>query len=244
MSITQDPKPTKVDPIAAHRYVRPIVREITPLKPASRTLENERRAAAARWRSPAEAAQLEEVVAAAAAGDRAAVTTIVERFAPRVRNVARAHRLAPADAEDEMQTTWLRLLEHVHRIRDPHSVGAWLESTARHESLRILKASRRERATDSEVVFDAPDAPVEEQPLRVPERCASVLAMALEQLSDRQRELLAMLFAEPSPSYVEISRALDIPVGSIGPTRARSLARLRENRTLGHVVEECLLDAL
>ncbi len=143
-----------------------------------------------------------------------------------------------------MQTTWLRLVQYAHTIRDPSAVGAWLESTARHESLRIIKKNGREHPTDNELVFDAPSPPVD-QPVQASGRWVAALDVALDQLPGRQRELLSMLFTDRSPGYAEVSRALGIPIGSIGPTRARSLARLRANQDLGDVVEEeCVLDAL
>ena len=142
-----------------------------------------------------------------------------------------------------MQTTWLRLLQHVDRIRNPNAIGAWLESTARHESIRVLKSKSRERPTDDDDVFEAPATPVDERPACVPERCADALEAAVEQLPGHQRELVSLLFTDPAPRYDEISRTLGIPIGSIGPTRARSLARLRRNRELAELAEECLADA-
>jgi RNA polymerase sigma factor (sigma-70 family) len=185
----------------------------------------------------AERFDVERVVRAASAGDRSAVSELVERFAVRVRLVASQHRLDAHDVEDVVQTTWLRLLEHAHTIREPTAVGAWLETTARRESLRVIRASGRERPTDNDdLVLDAQVAPVGEQRVRAAEDRAA-LAGALKQLPDDRRELLSMLFAEPTPSYAEISRVLDIPVGSIGPTRARCLARLRADRDLVDLVD-------
>jgi RNA polymerase sigma factor (sigma-70 family) len=184
----------------------------------------------------AERFDIERVVRAASAGDRSAVSELVERYAVRVRIVARQQGLAAHDVEDVVQTTWLRLLEHAHTIRDPTAIGAWLETTARRESLRVVKASGRERPTNNELVLDAPVAPVDEQRLRAAEGRAA-LAGALRQLTDDRRELLSMLFAEPTPSYAEISRALDMPIGSIGPTRARCLERLRAHRNLAELVD-------
>jgi RNA polymerase sigma factor (sigma-70 family) len=225
MTITCDPRSTKIDSIASHRYVLPTVQEITPVAPA------------------ASASELERVVRAAADGDRDAVSQLVQRFAPRVRSVARAHRLAAHDVEDVTQTTWLRLVEQVHTIRNPIAIGAWLESTARHECLRIIKKNARERPTDNELVFDAP-VPMDEQPLPASGRWVPALDAAVKQLPGHQQQLLSMLFTDRSPRYTDISRALGMPIGSIGPTRARSLARLRRNRDLGDVVEECLLGVL
>ncbi|HEV7805952.1 MAG TPA: sigma-70 family RNA polymerase sigma factor [Solirubrobacteraceae bacterium] len=239
---------TTSDPIAAHRYVRPTVREISPVAAAppntaltSRTLPAGRRAAVVQRQPRAGAGELEHLVAAAAAGDRAAMSELMQQFTPRVRAVARAHRLADHDVEDVMQTTWLRLLQHVDTIRNPDVVGAWLDTTARRESRRVLKANSRERPTDNEVFFDAPVPPVDEQLLPTPERCAAALAVALRQLSRDQRELVSMLFSDPIPSYAEISAATGMPIGSIGPTRVRSLARLRRHESLRDLADECLL---
>jgi RNA polymerase sigma factor (sigma-70 family) len=189
------------------------------------------------------AADLERLVAAAAEGDHAAVTELVDRFAGRIRRVARSHRLAAHDVEDVVQTTWLRLLQHVDTIVNPNGIGAWLEITARRESLRVLKANSRERLTDTMEAFDAPVASVVEQRLPSPERCAVAINAALEQLTGHQRELMLTLFSDPMPAYDEVSRTLDMPVGSIGPTRTRALARLRQDRDLRSLADEYLLDA-
>jgi RNA polymerase sigma factor (sigma-70 family) len=216
----------------------PIGREISPVAPASRTLEADRRPAAGRRRLLPASGELERNVMAAASGDRTAVSALVERFAPRIRALARAHRLAPHDVEDVMQTTWLRLLEHVDTIHTPSAIGAWLATTARRESLRILEANNCERTTDDELLLDATALPVDEEILRANERCAAErraaaraagLAVAREQLPGRQRQLLSMLLSDPTPSYAEISHALGMPIGSIGPTRERTLERLRQN---------------
>jgi RNA polymerase sigma factor (sigma-70 family) len=234
-TITHDIRAATSDPIARHRYVRPIVREISPVAPASTTPAAPRPAATTR-RRPSGAEELERLVMAASAGDRTAVSKLVERFTRRICLVARMHRLAAEDVEDVMQTTWLRLLEHADKIRDPAAVGAWLETTARRESLRLLRTSSRERPTDNELMLDAPVAPVDDERLQATERRVA-LAAALKQVSGHQRELLSMLFAEPAPSYSEISRRLGMPIGSIGPTRARCLARLRQNQHLGELAE-------
>jgi RNA polymerase sigma factor (sigma-70 family) len=229
MTITDQCRPQ----ISDHRYVLPVVREIARgvrasryAEPASRTEPGDGQAAAPQTRPAAEAVELERVVSAASAGDSEAMSELVERFTGRVRIVARMYRLAGHDAEDVMQTTWLQLLQHVDSVRDPTAIGAWLETTARRESLRLLKTSSRERPTDDQLVFDVPSPPPDEQRLSIAERRAA-LATALARLTGRQRQVLTMLFAEPARSYTEISSALGIPVGSIGPTRERALVRLR-----------------
>jgi RNA polymerase sigma factor (sigma-70 family) len=200
-----------------------------------KALEAERLAEGARRRISADARAIERVVTAATAGDKTALSSLIDRFGARIRAVARGHRLAVHDVEDVMQTTWLRLLEHGDSIRDPQAIGAWLETTARRECLRVLTSTTRERPT-GDVLLEEPAPPVDEQELVAAERRAA-LVTALEKLPGKQRRLLSMLLVEPAPSYVNISRALDMPIGSIGPTRARSLARLRENQALTETIE-------
>lgn len=169
-----------------------------------------------------------ELVAWAAEGDQAAWDTLVDRYAGLVWSVARAHGLAHADAADVVQTTWLRLVENLHRLRHPERVGGWLASTARHECLRMVRRSVRERPTDFPAHHDEtrPAAPSAEA--AVLDRAGRALVLdALDALSERCRTLLRILAATPPPSYADVSTALGIPVGSIGPTRSRCLDRLR-----------------
>ena len=167
-------------------------------------------------------------LAAATSGDRASWDHIVDRFTNLVWSVARSYRLPSEDAADVVQTTWLRLLDNLDRIEDPQRLGSWLATTARHESLHSLRRSRRETAVDVvEIMTSVPDerAAVDRDLLRS-ER-DSALWELVERTSDGCRRLLRVMIATPPPSYAEIADALDMPVGSIGPTRARCLAGLR-----------------
>ena len=92
--------------------------------------------------------EVAELVRAAAEGDQAAWNGLVDRYNGLVWSVARSHRLALADASDVVQTTWLRLVEHLGRLQDPERVGAWLATTARRESLRALRHSARQIPTE------------------------------------------------------------------------------------------------
>jgi RNA polymerase sigma factor (sigma-70 family) len=105
-------------------------------------------------RHPPPTAGLTELVHSAADGDQEAWDALVDRFSGLVWSIARAHRLSAADAADVSQTTWLRLVEHLDQIRNPDGVGAWLATTARHESLRVLRVGQRHVLTDG---FDMPD---------------------------------------------------------------------------------------
>ena len=95
------------------------------------------------------------LIRAANDGDQAAWGSIVDRFSGLVWATARAHRLSNADAADVVQTTWLRLVEHLDRIHNPDGLGAWLATTARHECLRLIRLRGRELASDESSLFDA-----------------------------------------------------------------------------------------
>jgi RNA polymerase sigma factor (sigma-70 family) len=169
----------------------------------------------------------------AAVGDADAWDELVERFAGLVWSIARGYGLGPADAADVSQTCWLRLAENLDRIHDRERVGSWLATTARRESLAVLKRGRRQVPSgmrfEDEVTYE-PDLDVS---LLRKER-AAVLYDAFRELPALCRTLLRVLLSEPAPSYAEVSEHLDMPVGSIGPRRARCLERLRvtvEQRT-------------
>jgi RNA polymerase sigma factor (sigma-70 family) len=140
--------------------------------------------------------------------------------------VARAHRLDDADASDVVQATWLLLLENLCRLKDPGRVGAWLTTTARRECLRVLRANGRKV-----LLGDGPREPVSldvapGEALLADERDRA-LREGFARLRATDQALLRLLMADPRPRYEEISAALEIPVGSIGPTRQRALERLR-----------------
>jgi len=163
--------------------------------------------------------------------DPGAWEALVDEFGDLVWAVARGQGLAAADAADVSQTTWLRLTEHLGRIREPDHVGAWLASTARNESLRTLKKAQRQVPTDWDAnagrAVGSDDGEHDRSILR-DERNAA-LWRAFDALSGPCKVLLRCLMAEPEPSYAQVSEVLDIPVGTIGPRRNRCLESLRRN---------------
>jgi RNA polymerase sigma factor (sigma-70 family) len=169
---------------------------------------------------------LGELVRAAAGGDQEAWDALVDRFAGLVWSIARSHRLSPADAADVSQTTWLRLVEHLGRLRDPERVGAWLAATARHECLRVIRHAGRFVA-DGEVDLDAVGTEPEPAALLLATERTAALWRAVDALPERCRTLIRVLMADPPPSYEEVAAALGMPIGSIGPTRARCLEQLK-----------------
>lgn len=172
---------------------------------------------------------LGDLVQAAAAGDRQAWDHVVDRFSGLLWSVAAGYRLSQADAADVFQTTWLKLLENLGRLRDPERVGAWLATTARRECQRALRRSDRvlPLSDERELEPDGTGPPPPETSVLESERDRA-LWRAFAQLSDACQRLLRIAVVV-SPSYAEVAAALDMPIGSIGPTRARCLARLRRN---------------
>jgi RNA polymerase sigma factor (sigma-70 family) len=140
--------------------------------------------------------------------------------------VARALGLDAVDAADVSQTTWLRLAEHLGRLREPERVGAWLAVTARREALRTRQRSAR-------VVLDSwcgdgPDDDGELDTALLRDERDALLWRTFSSLSEPCKALLRVLMTDPPPSYVEVGEALDMPVGSIGPRRQRCLRALRK----------------
>ena len=170
----------------------------------------------------------------AATGDEAAWSGLVRLFGGLVWSVARAYGLGTADAEEVFQTTWLRLTEHVGRLKEPDRVGAWLATTARHESLKTIRAGRRAAPTDDVDALDRSDDMTPELAVLESEAAGAQAARlrrvwsAYQDLPPRCRELLGVLMATPPLPYVEIAALLGIPIGSIGPTRGRCLRQLRD----------------
>lgn len=167
------------------------------------------------------------LVGDAAAGDQRAWDALVSEFSGLVWAVARAHRLSEADAADVSQATWVRLFEHLDRITDPTRVGAWLATTTRRECLRVLRGAQRQVLFGDELPYREPSEASAEAALITAERDVA-LRRCFGRLKDSDQALLRLLMAEPRPAYEEISAALDMPIGSIGPTRARALERLRK----------------
>ncbi|MFD0318603.1 RNA polymerase sigma factor [Streptomyces flavalbus] len=174
------------------------------------------------------------LVQSAVDGDAAAWKALVEGLSPLVWSVVRAHRLSDADAHEVYQTVWFRFAQHLGRIREPDKTGSWLASTARHESLKVIRSSRRLTPTDDPQVLDrvSEDRTPEQSLLDSEEAAAQSerirrMWQEFEELGERCRQLLRVLMSSPPPSYQEVSSALGIAVGSIGPLRQRCLRRLR-----------------
>jgi RNA polymerase sigma factor (sigma-70 family) len=167
------------------------------------------------------------VVQRAAEGDRWAWDRLVEQYARLIWAMTRDFKLAESDAADVFQVTWLRLLEHIGRLERPDRVGSWLAATARNECLRAVAARKKLVPVPDAAALHDPAAPQPEidERLLADERDQAVQE-ALTRLPQQWQRLVKMLMADPPAPYAEISDQLGLPVGSIGPTRGRCLARL------------------
>ena len=164
-------------------------------------------------------------------GDRQAWDALVDRYAPLIWSICRRYRLEAADAQDAAQNVWLKLVDHLGRLRDPAALPGWLATTTRRECGRILRAARR--PCDAGYALAAGTIPDDhaqpaEQDLLAAERYAA-LREAFGQLPPGCQQLLVLLIHDPALSYAEISARLGIPVGSIGPSRRRCLDKLRRH---------------
>jgi RNA polymerase sigma factor (sigma-70 family) len=152
---------------------------------------------------------------------------LVERYSGRVWAVARSQGLDRERAADVAQTVWLNLLHGADKVREPNAIAAWLVTVARREAIRVDRLSKRALPVDDEH-FDRQAAPgVDHDHAAILDADGAVVRRSMAQLGDRCRELLQLLYSSDELSYTEISSLLDMPIGSIGPTRARCLDRLR-----------------
>ena len=171
--------------------------------------------------------------------DQQAWRELVNRNSALVWGTARAYSATPADAEDVYQVTWLLLAENVTRLRDPGALPGWLVTTARREAIRTAKARQRESpvGVDSSMLVTADQS---EGPENVALRSmlASRMWRAFTQLSRRCQQLLRVIAVAPDASYTQVSAALGIARGTVGPKKIRCLAALRRQMASMDMLEE------
>lgn len=167
-----------------------------------------------------------ELLRLAAAGQQGAWAELVARYTPLLRARVRQYRLQEADGLDVMQTTWLRLAEHVDEIRTPEHLAGWLATVVSRECLRTLRAASRTTPVD-EVFLTVPDTAAGPEQIVVDGFTRGALRAAVAELPPRRQALLGALFAEDRKPYAQIAQDFGMPIGSLGPTRARTLTELR-----------------
>ena len=175
-----------------------------------------------------DASELVSWVRRAATGDLQAWNRLVDQYSKLIWSITTNFKLVESDAADVVQTTWMRLIEHIDRIEQPARVGSWLASTARNECLRHVAARKRIVLVQEDGELDSADRHVPEvdEALLASER-AHYVREAMSHLPPQWQRLMELLMSDPPASYSEISDQLGLPIGSIGPTRGRCLARLR-----------------
>ena len=173
------------------------------------------------------------LVQRAAAADELAWSAIVNRYGRLLWSVVRGFRLSDAQAADAVQTTWLRLVEHLDALRDPERLAGWLQTTARRACLETIRRAGRECSFEpwehesGTVVKQSAERSGDPEARVLRQERMALVRQAVGELPERHQRLLELLVASPPLSYEEIGARLGMPVGSIGPTRARLLTRLR-----------------
>jgi RNA polymerase sigma factor (sigma-70 family) len=161
-------------------------------------------------------------------GEDAAMSDLVRALTPILWHTVRSTRLDTAAAEDVLQTVWLSLVRHGDTIVEPNAVLQWLVVSTRREAWRVSRVQDRVRPEDVETTRSGEsdgEAEVGEQVAGA--ESDVVLWRHVQQLPERCQTLLRVIAFAAKPDYAQIARALGMPVGSIGPTRGRCLAKLR-----------------
>ena len=178
------------------------------------------------------------LVTRAAGGDPTAWDEIVERYAPLVWSICARFQLSNHDREDVAQNVWLLLVEQLGKLREPAALPGWIATTTHRECLRVVTAARKSErlGTGLDDALQFVDNTIIDEEILMAERNAALRA-AFAELPPRCQRLLAMLTSDPPSSYAEISATLQIPMGSIGPQRARCLERLRRSSALAGLAD-------
>jgi|SRR5439155_2276935 len=175
---------------------------------------------------PAEARSDNELIQRCLGGDQDAWKELIARYQRLVYSIANTFCAQPEDASDIFQQVWFALYQHLSELRNVQALPAWLITVTRRQAYGVLEAKRGSEQLDEEQV-DA--ATVAQGPPVSQIAREHAIERALEQLTERCRSLIDLLyFHADEPSYAYIAKELDMPVSSVGPTRARCLERLRK----------------
>lgn len=159
-------------------------------------------------------------------GDERAWEELVAHYAGLVWSVARSFRLSKASTDDVVQTVWLRLAEYSTRIREPSRLASWLATATRHEALRVIRGHQRlvPRADFSDA-SDSTTRSIED--IVTDDVTLKAVLGAFDRLTASDQQLLRLLCTVPPLDYQTIAETLGRSIGSIGPSRARCLDKLR-----------------
>jgi RNA polymerase sigma factor (sigma-70 family) len=175
-------------------------------------------------RRPFSDAATADLLLQARIGDEAAWEELVRRYRGVIMSVVRSFRLQPADAADVVQATWLRFAESGHRLRDADCLGSWLRTTAIRECLRMRRQARQVSFDELDHVIESCAGPEDRA---IDQATARTVRSLVAELPPRRRQLLELILEDDRTSYAEVASRIGMPIGSIGPTRARSFDHLR-----------------
>jgi RNA polymerase sigma factor (sigma-70 family) len=160
-------------------------------------------------------------------GEADGLDDLVRLLSPVLWQVVRATGLDRDRAEDVVQTTWIALVDHADSITSPQGIAAWLCTSARREAWRAGRQASRERPVEDQVLSHGlPDHESPEHQVVLDDE-AQLIRDCLDRLPERCQKLLRIVAWEPRPDYSSVADALEMPIGSIGPTRRRCLDKLR-----------------
>jgi len=160
-------------------------------------------------------------------GDESALDDLVRVMSPVLWHVVRATGLDKETAEDVVQNTWLTLVRSAESVRDAQAITRWLCTAARREAWRVSKAATRTRPVEDEVLDARMPAQISPESAVVTDDDNRRLWQALGRLPERCQKLLRIVAWEPRPDYSAVAESMEMPIGSIGPTRRRCLDKLR-----------------
>jgi RNA polymerase sigma factor (sigma-70 family) len=156
------------------------------------------------------------------------IAEVADRYAGLLYGIGRRYRLTPQEQEDAAQSTWLALCKSADQIRDPQRIPGWLATTmGRFSAAAVRQRHRESPASDWIDTFSTADPAPEVADAVATKHATLRLRQAVAQLPERERRLIQLQFGPTEPGYKQISRAMQMPIGSIGPVRGRALSRLR-----------------
>jgi RNA polymerase sigma factor (sigma-70 family) len=168
-----------------------------------------------------------DIIRAAQSGATGAADRFVAQFERLVWWTVRSFQLPESDAEDVVQNTWLLAFEHLADVRDPERVSSWLVTIARRECLKLMRSHRREVPGLEQQAEQRDERSPHPEKAAVDARMNDLLWQHVNSLPDTSRDLVLALSSNDAPAYADLARRRGIPIGSIGPTRMRSLRKLR-----------------
>jgi RNA polymerase sigma factor (sigma-70 family) len=190
-----------------------------------------------------------ELLGAARKGDEEAWEQIIDRYQSLINSISRRHQMASDDAHDVSQYVWMQLVNHIDNLRDTRALPGWISATTTHRCYEILRTCKRSVSVDplATGLFDLITITakktesegrcgVDDDLLRAEQHQA--VREGLSELTQTQQQLLLLLVADPPVPYCEISRRMNLPIGSIGPTRARLLKKLQMTVAVRLLLEE------